>query len=60
MVCKLTALLEYLDLLQNFHKRNFRMILTYEIIYNENKANYGFLVQQIMLRVKNLLCFVVI
>ena len=35
---KLTALIEYLDLLQNFHERNFHM-LAYEIYFtNENKA----------------------
>ena len=30
---KLTALLEYLDLEQNFHARNFRMIVAYEIYF---------------------------
>ena len=28
---KLTALLEYFDFMENFHVRNFQMILAYEI-----------------------------
>ena len=33
MICKLTALLEYLNLLQNFHERNFCMILAYKFFF---------------------------
>ena len=33
MIYKLTALLEYLDLLENFHVRNCCMILAYEIYF---------------------------
>ena len=30
-VCKMNALLEYFDLLQNFHVRNFHVILAYKV-----------------------------
>ena len=39
MICKSTVLLEYLNLLQNFHERNFHMILAYEINF-ATKMNY--------------------
>ena len=42
MMCKLTALLEYLDLIlymQNFQARNFFCLQN--LLSNENKANYS-------------------
>ena len=50
MTCKLTALLEYLDLLQNnnFHasKKFLYDFCMQNLFYNENKANHGNIQQQ--------------
>ena len=39
MICKMTALLEYLDLLLNFYERNFHDSCIQNLFYNENKAS---------------------
>ena len=45
--CKLTALLEYLDLVQNFHARNFHIVHAIQ-----NKANYGMYIHTLVFKIE--------